>query len=641
MRTECKQVRFEFHQLSKRKVKARFDGGKITSDAGVLLLREVERGTGLIAGLAECFRDHRDARLIEHTVEELLGQRIYGLCLGYEDLNDHDQLRTDPMLAVAVNKADPLGERRRQASDRGKALASRCTLNRLELTGAEVDEQERYKKIAMDPDRIDGWMVDAFVESHESAPEEMVLDLDATDDPIHGQQEGRFFHGYYRHYCYLPLYIFSGEHLLCARLRCSNIDGAAGSVEELERIVGRIRQSWPEVSIVIRADSGFCRDDLLRWCEDHHVDYVMGLANNDRLKSESAEAMTQAEDDPQRQRGPDREVRVSTLPSAETVLRWYPRGNRILAQPDRDVPVAPEATLVLPPVPDSVLRLVLAVDSARLPCGHDVAPLLSMMDRNPPPMLACTLTPIHAPMPSLGTKSRPDQANREQRKEMSHSVRRHMRIEIDAYDETIRRYIPGYEVMLDVAAHELSSVGSGLVLDLGGGTGALSEVILTAGTGTVELIDVDREMLAHARKRLARFTGRVRFSERSFLAALPHCNGVAASLALHHIPAIDTKRALYRRIHDALGPAGVFVNADATMPAEPVAREATWRAWADYMVAQGVEERRVFEHFKEWAEEDTYFPLEEELAAVESAGFGAECVWHEAGMTVIIGRKGT
>ncbi len=233
--------------------------------------------------------------MIEHTVEELLGQRIYGLCLGYEDLNDHDQLRTDPMLAVAVNKADPLGERRRQASDRGKALAGRCTLNRLELTGAEVDEQERYKKIAMDPDRIDGWMVDAFVESHESAPEEMVLDLDATDDPIHGQQEGRFFHGYYRHYCYLPLYIFSGEHLLCARLRCSNIDGAAGSVEELERIVGRIRQSWPEVSIVIRADSGFCRDDLLRWCEDHHVDYVMGLANNDRLKSESAEAMTQAE----------------------------------------------------------------------------------------------------------------------------------------------------------------------------------------------------------------------------------------------------------------------------------------------------------------------------------------------------------
>ena len=189
-----------------------------------------------------------------------------------------------PDAGGGVNKADPLGVRRRQASDRGKALAGRCTLNRLELTGAD------HKKIAMaHADRIDGWMVDAFVEAHDSAPEEIVLDLDATDDPIHGQQEGRFFHGYYRHYCYLPLYIFSGEHLLCARLRCS-IDGAAGSVAELERIVGRIRQSWPEVSIVIRADSGFCRDDLLRWCEDHHVDYVMGLANNDRLKSESAEA---------------------------------------------------------------------------------------------------------------------------------------------------------------------------------------------------------------------------------------------------------------------------------------------------------------------------------------------------------------
>lgn len=295
MRTKCKQAALEFHGLFRRKVKARFDGGTITSDAGVLLLREVERRTGLIAGLIACFRDHRDPRLIEHTAGELLRQRIYGLCLGHEDLNDHDQLRTDPMLAVAVDKADPLGERRRQASDRGKALAGKCTLNRLELTGAEVDEKERYKKIAMDPEQVDGWMMETFVDAQESAPEEIVLDLDATDDRIHGQQEGRFFHGYYRHYCYLPLYIFSGEHLLCARLRRSNIDGAAGSVEELERIVGRIRQSWPEVPIIIRGDSGFCRDELLGWCEDHHVDYVMGLAKNDRLKDEIAEAMSQAE----------------------------------------------------------------------------------------------------------------------------------------------------------------------------------------------------------------------------------------------------------------------------------------------------------------------------------------------------------
>ena len=405
MRTECKQVRFEFHQLSQRKVKARFDGGKITSDAGVLLLREVERGTGLIAGLAECFRDHRDARLIEHTVEELLGQRIYGLCLGYEDLNDHDQLRTDPMLAVAVNKADPLGERRRQASG-GKALAGRCTLNRLELTGAEVDEQERYKKIAMDPDRIDGWMVDAFVESHESAPEEIVLDLDATDDPIHGQQEGRFFHGYYRHYCYLPLYIFSGEHLLCARLRCSNIDGAAGSVEELERIVGRIRQSWPEVSIVIRADSGFCRDDLLRWCEDHHVDYVMGLANNDRLKSAERRSDDSGRSRVQRHRDTGAGVQGFPLPDSPQLDLGATRrrqgrvpGERRQSPIRRHLPVAGT-----PGGPRALRRLLLcagrhgephkrtAVGSVRRPDqrGNDARQSTTGCICPPPPTCSCT-----------------------------------------------------------------------------------------------------------------------------------------------------------------------------------------------------------------------------------------------------------
>ena len=295
MTTECNQTTFEFHGLLQRKIKARFDGGKITSDAGVLLLREVEKRTGLVSGLAECFNDHRDPRLIEHTVKELLAQRVYGLCLGYEDLNDHDQLRADPMLAVAVEKADPLGENRRQASDRGKALAGKCTLNRLELSGARVDDQERYKKIAMDGDKIDHWMVDAFLGAHESAPEEIVLDLDATDDTIHGHQEGRFYHGYYGNYCYLPLYIFAGEHLLCARLRRSNIDGADGSIDELERIVGQIRQSWPDVSIIVRADSGFCRDELLGWCADHQVDYVVGLAKNSWLKREIAEQMTQAE----------------------------------------------------------------------------------------------------------------------------------------------------------------------------------------------------------------------------------------------------------------------------------------------------------------------------------------------------------
>lgn len=294
MTTECSQSSFEFHCLNERKVIAKFDGGNITSEAGILLLREVEKRTGLIAGLAECFTDYRDARWVEHTVKELLGQRLFGMCLGYEDLNDHDQLRADPMLAVAVEKADPLGLNRRQESDRGKALAGKSTLNRLELGKSDPDT---YKKIVMHEQKIDAWKVKAFIDAQESVPEEVVLDLDTTDDLIHGNQEGKFFHGYYGNYCYLPLYIFCGEHLLCARLRRSNIDGAEGAVEELNRIVGQIRQAWPEVKIIIRADSGFCRDDLMSWCEDerNRVDYVLGLAKNERLKKEIAGEMKQAE----------------------------------------------------------------------------------------------------------------------------------------------------------------------------------------------------------------------------------------------------------------------------------------------------------------------------------------------------------
>ena len=222
----------------------------------------------------------------------------------------------------------------------------------------------------------------------------------------------------------------------------------------------------------------------------------------------------------------------------------------------------------------------------------------------------------------------------------AHSVRRHLRVPIDAYDAAIRQFIPGYEAMLGVASRELAAVAPGLVLDLGGGTGALAEAILKSrDSGTVELIDVDPEMLAQARTRLARFGGRVRFTEQSFLAALPRCNGAAASLALHHVRTLDAKRALYRRIHGALEPGGVFINADATMPADPDASEVIWRAWADHMVVQGIDEKRAFGHFEEWAEEDTYFPLEDELAAVAAAGFDPECVWREVGMTVVVGRK--
>jgi len=293
MTTECNQSSFEFHSLNQRKVIARFDGGNITSDAGILLLREVENRTGLIHGLAQCFTDYRDERWVEHPVEKLLGQRLFAMCLGYEDLNDHDRLRTDPMLAVAVNKADPLGLDRLREEDRGKALAGKSTLNRLEL--GKDGAIDKYKKILMHEPEIDAWIVRAFVDAHSSAPDEIVLDLDATDDLIHGNQEGRFFHGYYGNYCYLPLYIFSGEHLLCARLRRSNIDGAEGAVEELTRIVGQIRQHWPEVKIIIRADSGFCRDDLMSWCEKNGIDYVLGLAKNARLKKEIAEEMKQAE----------------------------------------------------------------------------------------------------------------------------------------------------------------------------------------------------------------------------------------------------------------------------------------------------------------------------------------------------------
>ena len=318
MTTECSQSSFEFHSLNQKKVIAKFDGGNITSDAGILLLREVERRTGLIAGLAQCFTDYRDPRWTEHTVEELLGQRLFGMSLGYEDLNDHDQLRGDPMLAVAVNKADPLGLNRRQEADKGKALAGKSTLNRLELSKSEGPD--KYKKILMHEEKIDAWMVRAFIDAYESAPDEIVLDLDTTDDLIHGNQEGRFFHGYYGNYCYLPLYIFSGEHLLCARLRRSNIDGAEGAVKELRRIVGQIRQAWPAVKIIIRADSGFCREDLMSWCEDEKnpVDYVLGLAKNERLKKEIVEEMKQAEAQFQQTQEPSRvfkEFRYQTLTS--------------------------------------------------------------------------------------------------------------------------------------------------------------------------------------------------------------------------------------------------------------------------------------------------------------------------------------
>ena len=284
MATECTQKDFRFHPLKHREIRAQFDGGAITTEGGGLLLREVEKRIGIVRQFAACFRDYRNADLIEHTVEELVAQRVYGLALGYEDLNDHEELRKDPLLAVLVEKTDPVGE----------VLAGKSTLNRLELTPATASAKARYKKIVADHAAVDRLFVEVFLAAHPQAPQQIILDLDATDDPLHGNQEGRFFHGYYGHYCYLPLYIFCGEFLLGARLRPSNIDASAGSVEELQRIVKQIRAVWPEVRILVRGDSGFCREELMAWCEVESVDYVLGLAKNERLKAQIKKELRKA-----------------------------------------------------------------------------------------------------------------------------------------------------------------------------------------------------------------------------------------------------------------------------------------------------------------------------------------------------------
>ena len=294
MKTQCKSEALLFQTETGRDVVAHFNGGNICSDAGGLLLQRTETVTGIIKGFAACFTDHRDADLIEHSVEELVAQRIYALALGYEDLNDHDDLRNDPLLAVLVGKNDPTGKDRLRDRDKGKALAGKSTLNRLELTPVGANKKSRYKKITVDRRAVDEFFTEVFLDSYSEAPSEIVLDLDATDDPLHGHQSGRFFHGYYGNYCYLPLYIFCGEHLLCARLRPSDIDASAGSVKELDRIVSHIRRRWPDTRIVIRGDSGFCREHIMLWCELNDVDYVLGLAKNQRLKREIAAELEQA-----------------------------------------------------------------------------------------------------------------------------------------------------------------------------------------------------------------------------------------------------------------------------------------------------------------------------------------------------------
>ena len=283
MNAECNQPKFEFQSLGGREVVGRFDGGTISSDGGGVLLREVEARTGIIRQFAACFSDHRDPDRIEHGVEELAAQRVYALALGYEDLLDHDDLRHDPLLATLVGKGDPTGQHRVRERDRGKPLAGKSTLNRLELTPAGASQDSRYKKIVTHTDRVDPFFVNIFLQAHPTPPERITLDLDSTFAPLHGHQLGGFFHGYYDCYCYLPLYVFCGEHLLAAKLRPSDIDGAAGALKIMQRIVRQIRAAWPQVQIVIRGDSGFCREPLMRWCETEGVAYLFGLPRNTRL----------------------------------------------------------------------------------------------------------------------------------------------------------------------------------------------------------------------------------------------------------------------------------------------------------------------------------------------------------------------
>lgn len=295
MKTQCNGFRPSFGGGGRREIVAEFNGGMITSDGGGLLLREADESFGVLDEFAKCFTDYRDEELVEFSKRELLSQRVMGLALGYEDLNDHDQLRLDPLLALLVGRRDITGQDRVDPRDRGKPLAGKSTLNRLELTRAAASEKSRYQKVVAHHDKIDRFLVDLYLRLNPQPPQEIVLDLDATDDPLHGNQLGRFFHGYYKSYCYLPLYIFCGEFLLAAKLRPSNIDASAGSVEQLRRIVSQIRQSWPGVRIIIRGDSGFCRERIMKWCEENQVDYILGLAKNSRLKKALSKELHEAQ----------------------------------------------------------------------------------------------------------------------------------------------------------------------------------------------------------------------------------------------------------------------------------------------------------------------------------------------------------
>jgi hypothetical protein len=319
MTTECRQDSLDFGTVDGRRVVGAFDGGAITSDGGALLLGATDKAIRLIERFAACFSDARAPELVEHSLETLVGQRVFGLALGYEDLVDHDLLRHDPVMATLIGK---LEARREDCAP----LAGKSTLNRLEqsLRGGVG----RYHKIGHDTEAIEALFVTLFLEAHRRPPKSIVLDLDATDNPLHGHQEGRFFHGYYDAYCYLPLYIFCGRHLLAAKLRRANIDAAHGAREEVERIVNQIRACWPDVGIVLRADSGFCRDDLMSWCEENRVEYVFGLARNRRLVAKIKRELVEARAESRAALRPARRFKVFDWSTRES----WSRPRRVVAK---------------------------------------------------------------------------------------------------------------------------------------------------------------------------------------------------------------------------------------------------------------------------------------------------------------------
>jgi Transposase DDE domain group 1 len=340
MPTQCSRDLFGYEVVEGREVVAAFDGGEGTTDAGGLLLGATDRTIHLVGRFAACFVDHRAQARVEHTVAAMVAQRVFGIALGYEDLIDHDHLRHDPVLAILAGRL----EAKRQDC---APLAGKSTLNRLEH-GPLVPS--RYHKVEHDPVAIEGLFVDLFLEAYKTPPGEIILDLDATDDPLHGHQEGRFFHGYYDCYCYLPLYVFCGRHLLAAKLRRSNIDASAGAVPEVERIVTQIRARWPRVKILLRADSGFARDELMGWCEANAVDYVFGLARNERLVGAIADDLAAVELESLAQGGPVRRFADFTW---RTLDSWS-RARRVVAKAEH-LPKGSNPRFVVTSLPASAI----------------------------------------------------------------------------------------------------------------------------------------------------------------------------------------------------------------------------------------------------------------------------------------------